>query len=52
MTIRDKRKLAKALEGINATKLQWKMAAILLSVNGIDNAMGFVDKIRTKNLNN
>ena len=44
----DKQKLAKALEEIKATPLQWKMAGMLLSINGLDNALGFVEKIRTK----
>ena len=44
----DKKKLAKALEEIKATPLQWKMAGMLLSINGINNAMGFVDMIKPK----
>ena len=46
--MQDKKKLMKALEGMKATPVQWKMAAILLNVNGIDNAMDFVDKIKPK----
>ena len=42
----DKKKLAKALEEIKATPLQWKMAGMLLGINGIDNAMRFVDMIK------
>jgi len=44
----DKQKLAKALEEIKATPLQWKMAGMLLSINGLNNALGFVEKIKPK----
>lgn len=44
----DKQKLAKALEEIKATPLQWKMAGMLLSINGLNNALGFIEKIKLK----
>lgn len=44
----DKKKLAKALEDIKATHLQVKMARILLSIKGINNATGFVEMIKQK----
>jgi len=44
----DKQKLAKALKEIKATPLQWKMAGMLLSINGLNNALGFVEQIKPK----
>ena len=43
--ISDCRQLVKALNEINATEFQVKAAAILLSVNGLENALEFVKKM-------
>lgn len=45
MTPADHQKLKKTLTEANADRLQCKMAMILLSINGLENAMGFVAKI-------
>jgi hypothetical protein len=43
--ISDRRQLVKALNDIKATGFQVKAAAILLSVNGLQNALEFVKKM-------
>lgn len=43
---RDKKKLVDALRCARASMIQVRMVAILLGVNGIDNAMAFIAKIR------
>ena len=42
MTASDKGALLKALRAAGATPVQARMAAILLAVNGLENALGFV----------
>ena len=46
--LKDKRELHKELQKINATPLDYKMTAILLSVNGFESAMKFVKSITIK----
>jgi len=38
----DSKRLLKALRQVNATPIQARMAAILLAVNGLENALEFV----------
>jgi hypothetical protein len=45
---KDKLKLHKELQSFNADALQYKMTAILLSVNGYNSAMRFVQSIKPK----
>ena len=44
----DKFYLTKELTRIKATPVQRRMAFILFSVNGLENAMGFVSKITVR----
>ncbi len=46
----DSKRLAKALSRVGAYSYQVSMAAILLSVNGIDNALEFVAGLQAKGL--
>ena len=45
--MRDQTKLVKALRAVNATPVQAQMAAILLAVTDLANALEFVAKIPT-----
>lgn len=44
--MQDKRRLHKELQSFNGTAMDYKMTAILLSVNGFNNAMRFVQAIK------
>ena len=46
----DRKRLLAALREVGATSLQVKMAAMLLAVNGIENALGYVEGIQAKGL--
>ena len=50
MARNDKRRLIKALREAGASELQWRMAAILWHVNGIDNALEYVAGLVEKGL--
>ena len=50
MARNDKRQLIKALREAGASELQWRMAAILWRVNGIDNALEYVAGLVEKGL--
>lgn len=41
----DKRRLVKLLRDISATETQQQMALILYYINGLDNALEFVNKV-------
>ena len=43
--MKDTRILVKALREVDANYIQMKMAATLLAINGIENALEFVHKI-------
>ena len=44
--VMDKKKLTKALREAKATPIQVRMAAILLAVNGLENALEFIEKTK------
>ena len=44
----DKLKLHKELQKFNADSLTYRMAAILLSIHGINNAMRFAERVKPK----
>ena len=49
MTTRsDEAKLKKALREIGASEWHWRAVSILYSVNGFDNAMGYVEGLRER----
>ncbi len=43
------KELKSALDKIGATPLQRKMAMILYQINGIENALGFVEMLKNHN---
>lgn len=44
----EKTKLKRALRSIGASEWHWRAASILYSVNGFDNAMGYVERLRER----
>lgn len=46
--MREYRKLAKALREARVTAIQWRMAVILLQVNGITSALDYVVGLKLK----
>ena len=47
---RDKTRLKEALMAVNASEWHWRAAAILYSINGIDNALEYVYGLQDRNL--
>lgn len=45
---RDERRVAKALKEAKSSQIEIRMAFILLAVNGLDNALGYVERARQK----